>query len=182
MLQVYCQPIQYGAHIDQRAALPYDTAPLAPYAWQQDYFEADLFTPATDQGACHSSRGDSLHTQPPAQHSNWKALAAPQPVFDFDLNTQDPLRDFQPADRQLSFTITAAGVWNAVAFWFDLKLDEHTTLSSSPYLQDAGRPSTTWKQVSINCRRSCYPAWIQSSNRLSWLGLAELGLAWHVKP
>ena len=26
-----------------------------------------------------------------------------------------------------------AGVWNAVAFWFDLQLDEETSLSTSPY-------------------------------------------------
>lgn len=186
MLQVYCQPIQYGAHIDQRTVLPYDTTTLAPHAWQPDYFEADLSTPAAYQGTHHSSSGsNSLHTQPPAQHSNWKALAAPQPVFTFDFNTQDPLRDFQPTDRQLSFTINAAGVCNAIAFWFDLKLDEHTTLSSSPYLQDAGRPSTTWKQVSIGCHRRCYPAYNfveESSSRLSLHGVAVPGLAWHVKP
>ncbi len=29
--------------------------------------------------------------------------------------------------------IHTAGVWNAVAFWFDLQLDEETSLSTSPY-------------------------------------------------
>ena len=31
------------------------------------------------------------------------------------------------------------GVWNAVAFWFDLQLDEETQLSSSPYSSDKVR-------------------------------------------
>lgn len=231
-VQVYCQPIQYGVHIAQRTTLPYDTIPLAPYAWQPDYFEADLCpqhttaaaavpaaatSPAAATGAAaaaatgsaadavsetasepaaltetgpaaavaagqatateagHAAVADAAAapaetegartgaaaaaatqkagTARPAaalpQSLSWKPLAAPQPVFSFDFNTPDPLTAFQPAEQRLQFEVTSPGVWNAVAFWFELRLDEHTTLSSSPYAAaTAGAPSTTWKQVS----------------------------------
>jgi hypothetical protein len=160
-VQVYCQPIQYGSHIDQRAALQFDAAPLAPYAWQPDYFEADLSTAATTSStsAYNSTTTDdssSTSTDPPAAQdaachpiSSWKPLAAPQPVFAFDFNVADPLTAFQPAEQQLAFAINAGGVCNAVAFWFDLQLDASSTLSSSPYAARAGQRSTTWGQVRV---------------------------------
>jgi hypothetical protein len=82
-----------------------------------------------------------------AQGSNWKPLGPAQPVFHFDFNTPDPLTAFQPAEQQLHLSIDTPGVLNAVAFWFELQLDEQTSLSSSPYVAHT-RPSTTWKQVS----------------------------------
>lgn len=42
---------------------------------------------------------------------------------------------------QLQLPVTAAGICNAVAFWFELHLDEETHLSTSPYCQ----------QVNANC-------------------------------
>lgn len=144
--QVYCQPIQYGAHIEQRTRLPFDATPLAPYAWQPDYFEADLRSPAT----IHGTQPDA-HAPARPGPSSWTPLAAPQPVFAVDFNTPDPATAFQPAQQALSFDITSPGVFNAVAFWFELALDETTTLSSSPYVTRTAGPSTTWKQVRKSC-------------------------------
>lgn len=152
--QVYCQPIQYGAHIEQRARLPFDTTPLAPYAWQPDYFEADLRLP-TATAATDSTQPGAAAPAPGPSSSCWTALAPPQPVFAFDFNTPDPSTAFQPAEHALSFKITSPGVVNAVAFWFELALDETTTLSSSPYVTHTAGPSTTWKQVGVDARHAC---------------------------
>lgn len=199
-VQVYCQPIQYGTHIHQQTQLPYDTTALAPYAWQPDYFEADLQVPAShappasapSTGSTQDPRNhhvgiSSAETAPPgplttlasaatpagsaqvetqtapaapaaaataSQGLTWKALADPQPVFQFDFTTPDPHTAFQPTDQQLHFEINTPGVMNAVAFWFELRLDEHTTLSSSPYVRQTGF-STTWKQVGAPHTSTC---------------------------
>ena len=39
----------------------------------------------------------------------------------------------QPLSVSLAIDITADGMCNAIAFWFDLQLDEHSQMSSSPY-------------------------------------------------
>jgi hypothetical protein len=49
--------------------------------------------------------------------------------FDF----YDAEANMAPAAVDLTARITAPGVWNAVAFWFELQLDEETRLDSSPY-------------------------------------------------
>lgn len=202
-MQVFCQPIQYGSHIIQQSCcrhwLPFNTTPLALYAWQPDYFEADLQTPvdtppaddaissqsgsssstesdgssssgsASGNSSVHCHGSSSMHSHATAGHSTqqsnlpnnarlmttspysdqtaWRALAGPQPVFTFDFNTPDPITAFAPASMQLTFPVSTAGVCNAVAFWFELHLDEHTCLSSSPYRRDLHTADATWKQV-----------------------------------
>jgi hypothetical protein len=70
----------------------------------------------------------------------WRALAEPLEVFNFDFTDIDTL---QAAACHLDFQLTAGGIFNAVAFWFDLKVDENETLSTSPY----GEKGQTWQQV-----------------------------------
>jgi hypothetical protein len=49
--------------------------------------------------------------------------------FDF----YDAYANMQPPSVPVRLRFDAEGVWNAVAFWFDLQLDEETELSTSPY-------------------------------------------------
>eukprot|EP00878_Enallax_costatus_P016702 GHUV01017525.1.p1 GENE.GHUV01017525.1~~GHUV01017525.1.p1 ORF type:complete len:351 (+),score=105.37 GHUV01017525.1:1061-2113(+) len=158
-LQVYCQPIQYQREISTVLSGVCDPAPLYCYSWQPDYFEVDLantcstLTP-TDRDSnpsetpkpCRAASAGAAHKTAPIQ--TWHALAEPQLAFDFDFNCTNPQEAFQPAAKCLEFGITHSGVCNAVAFWFDLQLDEVTTLSNSPYVsQQPGQCSTTWKQA-----------------------------------
>lgn len=53
-------------------------------------------------------------------------LAEPVEAFFFDF--QDAAAHMQPAHTALSLLCTTDGVCNAVAMWFDLHLDEETTL------------------------------------------------------
>lgn len=143
-LQVYCQPIQYCRETSSALAGVLDSAPLYCYGWQQDYFEADLAASVYTQ---QPTTADSTATN--AAAPGWKGLAAPQLVFDFDFNTAT-MEAFQPTTRKLEFDIQQPGLFNAVAFWFELQLDEVTQLSTNPYAaQQPGNPSTTWKQVGI---------------------------------
>lgn len=69
-------------------------------------------------------------------------LAEPIQVFSIDF--QDWQHNMQPAEAILGVDFTQAGVFNAVAMWFDLHLDEESSLSTSPYLEDKG---PTWQQA-----------------------------------
>jgi hypothetical protein len=157
-MQVYCQPIQYNIQPAPALQGVADTSPLRSYAWQPDYFEADLrqHRQFLDTSGCSdanssndSSRKACSIVAGPGPH--WIPLAQPQLVFELDFNCPDPLTEFQPAAQPLDFAVDAPGVCNAVAFWFELQLDEQTVLSSSPYssTQQTGK-HTTWKQV--GCR------------------------------
>lgn len=59
------------------------------------------------------------------------ALGPPVEAMGFDF--YDWQANMQPAEVALRLRVTQAGVWNAVAFWFDLQLDEENQLSTSPY-------------------------------------------------
>ncbi|KAK9803026.1 hypothetical protein WJX72_005333 [[Myrmecia] bisecta] len=71
----------------------------------------------------------------------WTAVSKPVPVMSFDFYESD--LNMTPHEVTLALPITADGVANAVAFWFDLQLDEETELSTSPYA-DKG---ATWQQA-----------------------------------
>jgi hypothetical protein len=156
LLQVYCQPIQYNIQLAPGLQGVADTSALRTYAWQPDYFEADLqqqphplntgslSSANSSQDSSSKGCGDAAGPRP-----HWIPLAQPQLVFEFDFNCPDPLTAFQPAAQQLAFAVDAPGVCNAMAFWFELQLDEHTVLSSSPYSSSTQQPGqhTTWKQV-----------------------------------
>jgi hypothetical protein len=69
-------------------------------------------------------------------------LADPVRVFDFDF--RDWEHNMQPAEAVLDVSFTQAGVCNAVAMWFEVHLDEESSLSTSPYRGDKG---PTWQQA-----------------------------------
>lgn len=62
-------------------------------------------------------------------------LAAPVEAMAFDF--YEAAEDMAPAEVALRVAATAGGVCNAVAFWFELKLDETSRLSTSPYAAKA---------------------------------------------
>ena len=49
-------------------------------------------------------------------------------TFDFYMDQ----RNMQPFETLLEIEVTCTGACNAVAFWFELALDEQTVISSSP--------------------------------------------------
>lgn len=75
-------------------------------------------------------------------------------AFDF----YEAAEDMAPAQAELGATATAAGVCNAVAFWFDLQLDETTTLSTSPYAAKA-RTSMRAAAVVLGRQAPAAPPW-----------------------
>ena len=71
-------------------------------------------------------------------------LSKPAEAFHFDFYSPRPLgTDGKPLDREVRLTLPALrrGRCNAIAWWFDLELDEETTLSVAP-----GSAVRTWKQ------------------------------------
>ena len=94
----------------------------------------------------------------------WFALAEPVEVFTFDFydyqarrtgagsrrdpRPRRPQANISPLERQIEFPLTKSGVFNAVAFWFELQLDEDTSYSTSPYVEQG----KTWQQA-VQARR-----------------------------
>ena len=71
-------------------------------------------------------------------------LSAPAEALHFDFYSPGPTdADGRPIGRRvrLQLPVQRRGRCNAIAWWFDLQLDEHTTLSAAP-----GAPVRTWKQ------------------------------------
>ena len=52
----------------------------------------------------------------------------------------------QPKEEPMSFEITEEGTFNAIAFWFDLELDEETTLTTNLFAEH-GEKGATWQQA-----------------------------------
>ena len=76
--------------------------------------------------------------------SAWKALANPKPFFNFDFYAWE--ENMRPREVPISFEITEEGTFNAIAFWFDLELDEETTLTTNPFAEH-GEKGATWQQA-----------------------------------
>lgn len=74
----------------------------------------------------------------------WRALAKPKPFFNFDFYAWE--ENMQPKEEPMSFEITEEGTFNAIAFWFDLELDEETTLTTNPFAEH-GEKGATWQQA-----------------------------------
>ncbi len=66
---------------------------------------------------------------------DWTALGPVVEAFCFDFT--DWRTNMAPAEMRLRLPIGHDGVWNAVAFWFELELDEEASLSTSPYADKA---------------------------------------------
>lgn len=69
---------------------------------------------------------------------SYRPITAPIPVFNFNFS-QLPGAEAVP----LEFTVTNDGVLHAVAYWFELFLDENTMVSSGPGLAKL----SSWKQA-----------------------------------
>jgi len=102
--RVFCQPIEYRvAH-----CCGVDVRHLNQYNWRADYEGVNL----------DLNRG------------HWKALADPVKVFQFDFN--DLETNSMPASVAYDACVTQPGILNAVSLWFELELDEHDVLTTSP--------------------------------------------------
>ncbi|MGD9192784.1 MAG: 50S ribosomal protein L11 methyltransferase [Desulfobacterales bacterium] len=70
-----------------------------------------------------------------------KFLCEPFEICEFDFKSDQ----LKPRNIEISISSPDTGTCHAVAFWFDLYLDEDTTFSSSPL-----NPKTHWKQA-VQC-------------------------------
>lgn len=67
------------------------------------------------------------------QKERYKPLSEVIPMLDYDFYNLPPaISDNLPKQKQLTFPITATGDLQAVAFWFDLHLDEEISVSTKP--------------------------------------------------
>ena len=73
----------------------------------------------------------------------WRPLAPPVEAFRFDFANVTP-ETLRPETRELVARVDARGTCNAVAFWFELRLDERRSLSTSPH---DGTKGQTWQQA-----------------------------------
>ncbi|KAK9846546.1 hypothetical protein WJX81_006344 [Elliptochloris bilobata] len=112
---VYCQPIEM--RLDTAAGFRMTAANCWNYC--PDYEGLDL-------AACRQQ---------------WLALADPIEAMAFDF--YEAAEDMAPAEVALRASAIAGGICNAVAFWFELQLDEAATLSTSPY----AAKGPTWQQA-----------------------------------
>jgi len=112
---VYAQPIEMRV----ATAAGFDISQANRWRWRSDYEGIEL-----------------------ARRKNeWKALGNPQKVFSFDF--YDVETSMKPEETVLNFEISENGVVNAIAMWFDLHLDEESSLSTSPYAEKG----PTWQQA-----------------------------------
>lgn len=73
----------------------------------------------------------------------WRPLGAPTEVFSFDFYDVS-VTTLRPEARHMDVEVTEEGVFNAVVFWFELHLDDTTTVSTSPH---DGTKGQTWQQA-----------------------------------
>jgi hypothetical protein len=64
-------------------------------------------------------------------------------VFDFDFNKY--IENLNPAQNMMEFEVDEDGIFNAVAFWFKLELDDENELTTSPYV--GSQKGKTWQQA-----------------------------------
>ncbi|CAD7701540.1 unnamed protein product, partial [Ostreobium quekettii] len=70
----------------------------------------------------------------------WHALSDEAIAFDFNFYEHE--KNMRPASLRVELRAKDQGIVNAVAFWFDLHLDEHCTLSTGPNAEQC-----TWQQA-----------------------------------
>lgn len=101
--------------------LGFDLSSTNQWRWRPDYEGIEL-------GACPGE---------------WAPLAPPLPVFDFDFAEAEA--NMRPGRMDLTLEFDRPGVFNAVAMWFELRLDEEgTVLSTDPHRPGKG---PTWQQA-----------------------------------
>jgi len=114
--RVFCQPIEYR----MSSCCGIDVQQVNQCSWRPDYDGIDL------QGI----------------KDEWSGRADPLRVFTFDFS--DFEANSRPACASHSAKITSEGIVNALAVWFELDLDDHEMLSTSPYSSGKGR---TWQNA-----------------------------------
>ena len=77
------------------------------------------------------------------RRDRWRPLAPPVEAFRFDFADVTP-ETLRPDARELVARVDAHGTCNAVAFWFELRLDRRRSLSTSPH---DGTKGQTWQQA-----------------------------------
>jgi len=107
---LWCLPIQ----INNQRVEGFKTSSYSAWDWQPDYKDMDL-------AACRDM---------------WTPLAAPCKFLAIEFYSCDA--NMQPFDCQLGFDVTTDGSCNGMAFWFDLQLDEQSSISSSPFVRKLG--------------------------------------------
>jgi hypothetical protein len=70
--------------------------------------------------------------------TDYKALSNTNTIFVFDFN-KIPGKESMPVE----FTVTESGMCHAIAFWYELQLDEETIISTAPHLPQL----SCWKQA-----------------------------------
>ena len=70
--------------------------------------------------------------------TEYKPLSATTSIFDFDFRL-----DHKNESASIEFKITESGTCHAVAFWYELQLDEETIISTAPHLPQL----SCWKQA-----------------------------------
>jgi tetratricopeptide (TPR) repeat protein len=102
------------------------------------YAERRVGTVAGFDLSAFNALAPRLYLQADLRRYDWRALAAPTPVFRFDFCSATPQAD----TASLGVEATADGTAQLIAFWFDLELDDAVALSTGP---DA--PPTHWQQA-----------------------------------
>lgn len=144
--RVWCQPIQMRVG----GVLGWDCAQANRWRWRPDYEGVELgrcrwalagcwpSSPLHTLSQCATLRlprckqdapsRSSLHMPawPCSCRESWVPLGEPVEAFYFDLT--DAVAHMAPAEAALPLRFAAAGVFNAVATWFDLQLDEEASL------------------------------------------------------
>lgn len=94
---------------------------------------------------CDSSdeEGEADATEPPLNESVDTVISASDNVE----MAQQPPDELDSLSASASSAEPVPIVCNAIAFWFELHLDESTTLSTSPYANDGLRKGPTWQQA-----------------------------------
>jgi hypothetical protein len=114
--RVFCQPLEFRLS----DCCGVDVAHLNQYNWRPDYDGVELA----------------------AKKEQWTPLAEPVEIFAFDF--ADAVQNSSPATTAKEVPATCGGILNAVAVWFELQLDEHEVLTTSPYTTDKG---PTWQNA-----------------------------------
>ena len=126
--------LEPGAPVIPQAA----TVHAVPVECEALYAERRVGTVAGFDLSPFNALAPRLYLQADLRRYDWRALAAPVPVFSFDFRSATPA----PEERTIPVAATADGSAQLIAFWFTLALDDETTLSTAP---DA--PATHWQQA-----------------------------------
>ena len=83
----------------------------------------------------------------------WKALGPATQCMGFDF--YEAADNMQGLQTPLALPIQTTGVLNAIAFWFELHLDEETSLSTSPYADKVRGCGNCFLMLSNDACRHC---------------------------